>query len=181
MDLVHQRRARRGRDKRNSSCNSRAAFSALCVPAKSTETLSMKKLLYILGGLLVLAIVGVVIVLFSLGSIVKAGINNVGPRITQSKVELLEANISPFSGAGTLKGLTVGNPVGWQTPRAFYLKEISIELEPKSLKGDHIVINRILIDQPEITYETTITNSNLQDLLKNIQQAAGGSPQPSQQ
>lgn len=140
----------------------------------------MKKLLYILGGLLVVLLVGFVIVLFSLGSIVTAGVNKVGPRLTQSEVELKSAKISPFSGAGTLNELTVGNPTGWQTERAFFLKEITIEIEPRSLKSDHIVVTRILIDQPEITYETTITNSNLQDILRNIQQAAGGTGAPGQ-
>ncbi len=144
----------------------------------------MKKILYILGGLFALTVIAVVVLIFSLGAIVKTGINRVGPQLTQSKVELKEARISPLSGVGMLKELTVGNPTGWQTTRAFFLKEITIELEPRSLTTDHIVINRILIDQPEITYETTITNSNLQDLLKNIQQAAAGdkpATQPSTQ
>jgi hypothetical protein len=138
----------------------------------------MKKLLYILGGLFVVAIIGAVIVILSLGSIVKAGINNFGPKITQTTVVLQDARISPFSGSGTLKGLTVGNPTGWQTPQAFYLKEITIALEKESLKGDHIIIDQLVVDQPEITYETKITTSNLQDLLNNIQQAAGSSTEP---
>jgi hypothetical protein len=134
----------------------------------------MKKLLYILGGLVALAAIAVVVIMLKLGSIVKAGVNRVGPQITQTTFVLNSAEISPFSGSGTLKELTIGNPKGWTTDHAFFLKEISINLVPGSIAGDHIVINSILIDNPEITYETTITNSNLQDLLKNIQQSAGG-------
>ena len=135
----------------------------------------MKKLLWILGSLVVVAAVAIVIIGFSLGGIVKKGINTVGPRLTQSKVELTDARISAFSGKGTLRGLTIGNPTGWQTERAFYLGEIVLEVEPRSLTTEHIVINTLIIQTPEITYETRIVNSNLQDLLKNIQQAAGGS------
>jgi len=137
----------------------------------------MKKLLYILGGLAALAVIAIVVVILMLGSIVKAGVNRVGPQITQTTFVLNSAKISPFSGSGTLKELTIGNPKGWTTEHAFYLKEISLNLVPGSITGDHIVINSIVIDNPEIIYETTITNSNLQDLLKNIQQSTGGTAQ----
>jgi len=140
----------------------------------------MKTLLYILGGLFALAVIAVVVVIFTLGSIVKTAVNKVGPTITQTTFVLNGATLSPFSGAGTLKDLTIGNPKGWTTEHAFFLKEISISLVPKSVTADHIVINSILIDNPEIIYETTITNSNLQDLLKNIQQSTGGTNQPTQ-
>jgi uncharacterized protein involved in outer membrane biogenesis len=140
----------------------------------------MKTLLYILGGLFALAVIAVVVVIFTLGSIVKTAVNKVGPTITQTTFVLNGATLSPFSGAGTLKDLTIGNPKGWTTEHAFFLKEISISLVPKSVTADHIVINSILIDNPEIIYETTITNSNLQDLLKNIQQSTGGTNQSAQ-
>jgi uncharacterized protein involved in outer membrane biogenesis len=140
----------------------------------------MKKLLYILGGLLALAVIAFVVIIFTLGSIVKTAVNRIGPTITQTTFVLTGAEISPFSGSGTLKALTIGNPKGWTTEHAFFLKEISINLVPKSITGDHIVINSILIDNPEIIYETTITNSNLQDLLKNIQQSTGGTNQTAQ-
>lgn len=140
----------------------------------------MKKLLYILGGLFVVTMIAIIVLISKLGTIVKTAVNNVGPKITQTTFVLKDADISPFSGKGTLKELTIGNPKGWSTEHAFFLKEISVSLEPKSLTADHIVINSILIDNPEIIYETTITNSNLQDLLKNIQQSTGGSTQTSQ-
>lgn len=139
----------------------------------------MKILLYILGGLLLLAVIGFFVVAFSLGSIVKTGVNKKGPEMTQSKVELGGAQISPFSGKGTLTNLVVGNPAGWQSANAFSLGSISIDVEPRSLMGDHVVINSIVIDRPEITYETRVTSSNLQDLLKNVQQSAGSDREPS--
>jgi uncharacterized protein involved in outer membrane biogenesis len=76
-----------------------------------------------------------------------------------------------------LSNLVVGNPAGWQSGHAFSLGEISIDVQPRSLMADHVVVNSIVIDHPEIIYETRITNSNLQDLMKNIQQASGPSDQ----
>src|SRR5438132_2100263 len=102
----------------------------------------MKKFI-LFGGLtlVVLAIAGYLTLQFFLGSIVKAGVNKFGPGITQTKVELQEANISPLSGVGTLRGLTIGNPSGWSSQNAFHLGTVHIDLEPFSIFHDHIVIN----------------------------------------
>lgn len=134
----------------------------------------MKKvLIYGLGGLVVLALVAYVTLQFFLGSIVKAGVNKFGPAITQTKVELQGAQLSPLSGAGTLNGITVGNPANWSTNNAFYLGKVHVDVQPFSIFGDHIVINELVIEQPEFNYETKIVSSNIGDLLKNIEKSMG--------
>lgn len=131
----------------------------------------MKKII-LLGGLA--GLLGVYLGLtFFLGSIVKAGVNSFGPKLTQTRVELAGANIMPLSGKGTLSGLAVGNPKGWSEGNAFYLGKIQIDVAPLSLFGDHIVINEISIDGPEFLYETKIVASNIKDLLKNIEAFTG--------
>jgi hypothetical protein len=140
-----------------------------------TPASTMKKiLLSVLAIVAVLAIVGYITLQFFLGSIVKAGVNKFGPSITQTKVELQGANLSPLSGAGTLTGLTVANPPGWSAGNAFALGEVHIDLQPFSIFGDHIVINELIIEKPEFSYETKIVSSNIADLLKNIEKAVGG-------
>ncbi|MEO5961346.1 MAG: hypothetical protein ABIZ49_13705 [Opitutaceae bacterium] len=135
----------------------------------------MKKFI-LFGGLalLVLAAAGYVTMRFFLGSIVKTGVNRLGPHMTQTTVELQGAKISPLSGVGTLDGLTVGNPKGWSAANAVRLAKIHIDVEPSSLFRDIIIVNEIVIDQPEITYETKFVSSNIGDILKNIEQATGG-------
>lgn len=135
----------------------------------------MKKTLFYLGGtVLVLLIVAYVALQFFLGGIVKRGVNSFGPKVTQTKVELAGASLSPLSGVGTLSGLFVGNPAGWSGDKAFYLGQVHIDMQPFSALGDHIVINEITIDQPEFVYETKLVSSNIGDLLKNIESAVGG-------
>ena len=133
-----------------------------------------KKLLVILGSAVGLLLVAYLGLNFFLGSVVKAGVNRFGPRITQTKVELAGAQISPLSGRGTLTGLAVGNPKGWNATNAFYLGTVRIALKPFSIFGDHIVVHEIFIDRPEFVYETKIIASNIGDLLKNIETATGG-------
>lgn len=130
----------------------------------------MKKLLLILLVLVVALYVGAT---FFLGSIVKAGVNAFGPRLTQTKVQLASASISPLTGSGTLSGLAVGNPKGWSDSDAFKLGKVHVDIAPMSLFGDHIVIEEITIDGPEFLYETKIVSSNIKDLLKNIEQFSG--------
>lgn len=138
----------------------------------------MKKAFLVLGlgGLIVLIAVYIGAAYF-LGSIVKAGVNSFAPKLTQTKVELQGAQISPLTGSGTLSGLSVGNPRGWSEGDAFTLGQVHVDVEPMSVFGDHIVINEIVIDAPVFNYETKIVSSNIQDLLKNIQQFAGSGGQ----
>ncbi|HWL17042.1 MAG TPA: hypothetical protein VNR00_15645 [Opitutus sp.] len=140
-----------------------------------------KALLYLLFGLLALVLIAYVAGYFFLGSIVKAGVNNVGPKVTQTKVELGGATISPVTGSGTLSNLAVGNPAGWSDANAFYLGRVHVEVAPASLLSDTIVIDDLVIENPELTYETRVVASNIGDLLKNIEASVGGKDQPQDQ
>jgi len=133
-----------------------------------------KALLYTLAAIAVLVLVVYITMQFFLGSIVKAGVDKFGSSITQTQVELKSATVSPLSGKGTLSGLSVANPAGWGAGNAFYLGTVHIDMEPFSVFHDHIVINEIVIDQPEFTYDTKIVSSNIGDLLKNIEKSLGG-------
>ncbi|MDD3180733.1 MAG: hypothetical protein PHQ04_10320 [Opitutaceae bacterium] len=133
-----------------------------------------KKLIYFGGAILALALVAYVGLTLFLGSVVKAGVNSFAPKLTQTKVELAGAHISPLTGSGTLSGLYVGNPNGWNSEKAFYLGKIHVEVSPFSVLGDHVVVREVFIDQPEFVYETKLVASNIGDLLKNIEAAIGG-------
>ncbi len=134
----------------------------------------MKKFLKLsLLGLLVFLVGGYFVLSYTLGSIVKAGINGFGPKLTQTTVELAGATISPLTGTGTLTGLAVGNPSGWSEGDAFRLGKVHVDLQPFSIFGDHVIVNEITIDGPEFLYETKIISSNIKDLLKNIEAFTG--------
>lgn len=134
----------------------------------------MKKLLVIGGIVIALGVIGAIATSFFLGNIVTAGVNKFAPQITQTKVVLSGASISPLSGTGTLDGLVVGNPAGWSENNLCSLGKIHLNLQPFSILGDHIVINEIVIDAPEFNYETKLVASNVNDLLKNIEKSLGG-------
>jgi uncharacterized protein involved in outer membrane biogenesis len=132
-----------------------------------------KKPLVFLGVIAVAALAVYIGLTFFLGSVVRAGVNSFAPKLTQTKFELNSARISPFTGSGSLHGLTVGNPEGFSDNPAFYRGQIHVKVKPFSLFGDYIEIEEIIIDQPEFLYETKLINSNIKQLLKNIEQFTG--------
>lgn len=131
----------------------------------------MKKALIIVLLAGVAAYIGMV---FFLGSAVRAGVNAVGPRLTNSRVTLGSASLSPLSGSGTLGDFVIGNPPGWSDQDAITLRKVSVKMEPFSIFGDHIVIDEVLIDGPVFNYETKFVSSNIKDLLANIGKFSGG-------
>src|SRR5947209_5911002 len=88
----------------------------------------MKKfLVYGLAAAVVVLLVGYITMQFFLGSIVKAGVNRFGPGITQTKVELQGANLSPLSGAGTEPKAKNGKPLKLEV-KHFVLREGKVTL-----------------------------------------------------
>ncbi|MEM1223224.1 MAG: hypothetical protein AAGH40_10695 [Verrucomicrobiota bacterium] len=134
----------------------------------------IKKILLLL---FVLVIAGLAAVYFfgssALNNAIKHGVETFGPEITQTSVTLESVNLSVLSGSGTLKGLNIGNPEGFKSENIFALGEITVDIDPGSLMSDTIVINRLHILQPEISYEKTLSSSNVQELLKNIESFTG--------
>jgi hypothetical protein len=131
----------------------------------------MKKLALGLGvGIVLLLVAAYVAATYFLGHIVVAGVNAFGPRLTQTKVALGGATVSPFTGSGTLRDLAVANPRGWSGNDAFRLGHIHVDIVPSSLFGSHILIEEITIDRPEFLYETRLVSSNIKDLLKSIEE-----------
>ncbi len=135
----------------------------------------MKTLLKIVAGLLVVLLLVVVFAILNLDKGIKAAVETVGPKLTQSSVTLDDVELSLATGEGSLHGLLVGNPAGFKTPSAFSLGEIFLAVDPESLTTDTIVVNSIRIVAPEITYESANGTTNLAQLQKNVEQATGAS------
>ena len=135
----------------------------------------MKKLIIrLLIALVVAAILAVVAVGLCLDGIIKKGVETLGPKLTKVDIKLDSVKLSLFSGAGTLKGLVVGNPEGYRTPSAISVGTATLALKPGSLLSDKIVITSINVQAPEITYETDLKHNNLSQILANVQAATGG-------
>ena len=133
-----------------------------------------KKLLLII--VLVIA-AGVFYFYTNLDSLIKNAIQKYGSAATQTQVELGGVHVSLTSGEGSLKDLSVGVPEGFKSARSFFLGEIKVKVDTKSARGNGpIIINEIIIDKPEITYEILNGKNNLQAIANNAR-AYAASPE----
>ena len=117
----------------------------------------MKKPLMIGGGivavLVVIVVVAVIVVFSSLGSIIKAAVEEIGPPMTKAEVKLADAEVSLTTGEATLGGPKIGNPAGFNTPHAFKLGNIKVQIDPTTVTNSTIVIKEVIIDAPDVIAE----------------------------
>src|SRR5690348_83104 len=106
----------------------------------------MKRRLVGIALLLVLLAVGAIVVAsFSVGSIIKKGVETAGPKITKVTVKLESASLAVLSGSGELRGLLVGNPEGFKTPSAIQIGSIAVTVSPRSVFSDKVVVHSIAV------------------------------------
>jgi uncharacterized protein involved in outer membrane biogenesis len=133
----------------------------------------LKKLLVVLGVLVAFAVIGLVILYLSLGRIVKTGVETVGSTVTKCPITVDSVDLALLRGRVTIKGLVVGNPEGFKTDSAFELGEVNVRLQPKSFFSDTIIIEDVLIDEPQFTYEVGMGKTNIGRILDNVEAWTG--------
>lgn len=117
-------------------------------------------------------------IFFYLDSIVKSGIEVVGSSVLGTAVTVDSVSISPFSGQGSISGLRVENPEGFDSQYAFELDSVLVNIDVNTVFTDAAQIESIIIMQPIITYETKITTDNIRALLANIAEGEADSTDP---
>ena len=127
--------------------------------------------------LVILAVAAVAAIFFFGSSVlnksIKTGVEKYGPEVTQTPVRLDDVSLSILSGNGTLTGLYVGNPDGYKSENIFALGQIEVDIDTSTVFSDKIIINKIIIQKPEISYEKTLMSSNIKALMANIDAFTG--------
>lgn len=133
----------------------------------------MKKILRGFFIFLVVVIAAVLVAAhFFMGNIVKTGVEKVGPQVVGVPMSLDKAQVWLVKGDVELTDLVIGNPKGFKSKHAFKLGTLNIDMEPKSVFADDIVINEIVIDSPEIVYELSLKGSNLGAIIDGLKNGA---------
>lgn len=136
----------------------------------------MRKGLVIGGGgvAVVLAVVVIVLViaLASVDSIVKAAIERVGSDVTKTTVTVEDVSISLRSGEGTIRGLVIGHPQGFEE-RTMRIGEARLALDIASLTSDTIIIREISVTAPQVTVEVNSAGTNVSRLQETLAQGGG--------
>ena len=127
----------------------------------------LKKILIGIGVIAIAASGGLYLLASNIDSIVKTAIEEGGSRVTGVQVRLDKSNIDLTNQRGALIGLSVANPGGFKTPYAFNFGAIGLELGQGSTRS-LLVIDKIIIDKPEITYEIGKAGSNVDAIQQNV-------------
>lgn len=138
---------------------------------------SVKRVLLVVAGVLVLAGVGLVFFLASsLDGLVKRVIETTGSELTGTAVRVGSVEIDLRSGRGTLRELRVANPAGFSSADAFSLGEITLEIDLASVPKDPVVIRTVRIDAPSARLEVDAGGrTNLDVIRRHLEQSGSGS------
>lgn len=126
---------------------------------------------YIFGGLAALVLLLFLSLTYSLDYLIKSGIESNGSEMTGTAVTVDGVSLSPFSGEGTIEGLRVQNPDGFDSEYAMVIENFDIAVSVRSLLSDTVVINEIQISEPAISVIQKVPENNLRMLLKNMESA----------
>lgn len=131
-----------------------------------------KTIKYILGGFLVLLLAGFTVLAFTLNGLVKSSIERTGTELTQTGVSVEQVSINPWSGSGTIEGLRVRNPEGFESEHAIVIQNFEVSLNIRSIFSDTLIINEIILTEPAISVIQKVPQNNLRMLMRNMDEAA---------
>jgi uncharacterized protein involved in outer membrane biogenesis len=141
----------------------------------------MKKLLVVGAVLIIIFVVVFALVVSRLGPIIKTAVNTYGSQLTKTELSVGDVDISLLSGKAELQDFFLGNPEGFISSEAMKVGSIFIDIDPKSITKNTIVIHTIEVLAPAITYEKGRRTDNFKAIMNNVSSAPepAGTPKES--
>jgi uncharacterized protein involved in outer membrane biogenesis len=137
-----------------------------------------KKIILGIGiGLIVVIVAVVIIVGFFLGTVVKVGMETIGPKVTQTSLTVSSVQVGILSGSARINDLVLGNPEAYlaKAPDAISVGKTAVSVAPFSVLSDKIVIKSVEVISPEITFEgNPFGANNLKAIMNNVNAFSGG-------
>jgi len=135
----------------------------------------MKKVAKILIGIVVaivaLLVVAIVTLPLTIAPIVKTAASVGGPKVLGVQVSVGDVKLSPLAGTLVVSKLVVGNPKGYSEKPSFAVDKVDVELNIRSLLSDTIIVKKIQVDAPAISYETKDGTANFDAILANAKKS----------
>ena len=119
----------------------------------------MKRWMKVMIGVVVVLVVLMMSLVLFAGHIVKGAINTAGPKVLGVPMSVKDVKIGLLSGCFGLSDFVIGNPEGFKTPEAIRVRNVAVNVKMGSLFSKVLVIDRVYVDGPEITYEVGLKGS----------------------
>ena len=118
-------------------------------------------------------VAGALFFVFNLGSIVARAIEQHGSSVTGTPVAVSGVDLSLREGSGTIRGLAVGSPDGFDTKEALSFDDIAITLNVEESSRELIVLDEVRIAAPTVRVELSPTGkTNLDEIRRRVQEFA---------
>lgn len=132
----------------------------------------------VIGAVLATGLLFIVATDLWLGTLVRTAVVETISPLTKTTVKLEDVHIGLLRGLVQLDGIEIGNPPGFTAPSAVRLGTVRVRLDPRSALSDTVVIDEILVEAPDVTFEGFPTN-NLSVIQENVTAAVpAGSSKP---
>jgi len=128
----------------------------------------IKGLLKIVVLLVVLVIIAVAVVLFYIDSIAKTAVEKGGTLALGVPTRVDSIDVSIFSGECDMSNLRVTNPSGFEAAHFMRLAHGEVQVEPKSLRSEEVVVPKILLDGVQVAIEKNKSGANYEVILNNL-------------
>jgi hypothetical protein len=135
----------------------------------------MKRILVIGAVIVLIAIVATLLIVGgNLNSLIAATIEKSGREVTGTSVSVSGVEVSLREARGSIDGLSVASPDGFDAREAFVLGNITLALDLKSLREEPIVIEELRIQAPVVNAKFLKDGkSNIDELRKRVQAHSG--------
>ena len=129
----------------------------------------LKVLLILLAVFVLLFAIGATVVCTVFDSALRKTVEIVIPKVTQCKTTIGSIHTSFLRGAITINDLAIANPEGFKTDTVINVGTIHIDVDMSTLLKDKIIVEEVLIDNLQCTYEMkNLKESNITVLQNNI-------------
>ena len=133
--------------------------------AKSKTGLLVKIIL----GILVVLIVLAVVVILLIDPIAKNALEKGAPLVLGTNVSVERIHIEPFNGRVEITDLIIDNPSeSYTSDYAIKLGDIVADIDLATVTKPKIRIEEMFLKDVDVVYETSVINSNLQEILDNV-------------
>ena len=120
-------------------------------------------------GILVLLVVLVVLAIVFIDVIAKNALEKGAPMILGTNASVERLHIEPFNGRVEITNLIIDNPSeSYSSDYAIKLGDVVADIEIGSVFGNKIHIEDLTLKDVDVVYETSVINSNLQEILDNV-------------
>ncbi len=131
----------------------------------------LRAILYLIGVLVILAIIGVVTAVLLANRAVKTAVETAGTKTLNVRVTVGQAKASLLSGTVALQDTTVANPPGYQGAALLKLKQVNLKADTKSLLSKEVLIKDMKLDNMEVFVEQQGLQNNLYQVIKPLRES----------